>query len=254
MNKTVTIALLLAVAALAGCVAADEVAYRRGLEYEYGWGAVRQNYASAANMYRKAAEMGHADSQARLGAMYGDGKGVPRDYAEAARWYRLAADQGDSWGQHKLAHLYEDGKGVPRDDPEAVRLMWLSAEDGIAGSQAHLGVRYEQGQGVEQDYATALKWYRKGAEGGDLIAQKGMGSLYLDGRGAERDMVKAWKWLTIALETGRNSNQTMREYFKPEIDEATRLLAEATQAMTPDETAKAEKLAAEWLERQKKAE
>ena len=44
--------------------------------------------------YRLAAEQGLAEAQNKLGALYGDGKGVPQDYTEAAKWYRLAAEQG----------------------------------------------------------------------------------------------------------------------------------------------------------------
>ena len=44
------------------------------------------------DLFRQAAEQGHADAQFNLGNMYANGEGVPEDDAEAARWYRMAAE------------------------------------------------------------------------------------------------------------------------------------------------------------------
>ena len=49
----------------------------------------------AVKWYRKAAEQGHAPAQYNLGAMYGNGEGVPEDYVQAYAWLNLAAAQGD---------------------------------------------------------------------------------------------------------------------------------------------------------------
>ena len=64
-----------------------------GLKYDTGDG-VPQDYAEAANWYRKAAEQGYAKAQFNLGTMYDEGRGVRQDFAEAAKWYRKAKDQG----------------------------------------------------------------------------------------------------------------------------------------------------------------
>jgi TPR repeat protein len=56
--------------------------------------------------------------------MYQSGKGVPQDYAEAANWYRKAAEQGLSTAQTNLGNLYSGGRGVPLDRVHAY--MWLS--------------------------------------------------------------------------------------------------------------------------------
>ena len=79
----------------------------------------RGDYATAARLYRLAAEQGLAEAQNNLGALYGDGKGVPQDYTEAVKWYRLSAEQGLAEAQNKLGALYGDGKGVPQDYTEA---------------------------------------------------------------------------------------------------------------------------------------
>ncbi len=43
--------------------------------------------------YRKAAEQGYAPAQYGLGAMYGNGYGVPQDYVQAHMWFNLAGAQ-----------------------------------------------------------------------------------------------------------------------------------------------------------------
>ena len=62
---------------------------------DQGMAAYRaRSYASAAELFRKAAEMGYAPAQYNLGYCYKYGDGVPRDLAVSAEWYRKAAEQG----------------------------------------------------------------------------------------------------------------------------------------------------------------
>jgi TPR repeat protein len=52
---------------------------------------VKQNPATALAWFRKAAERGYPDSQARLGLLYRKGISVKPDKVEAFMWYSLAA-------------------------------------------------------------------------------------------------------------------------------------------------------------------
>jgi TPR repeat protein len=61
--------------------------------YAEGQG-VKQDFAEAANWYRKAADQEYAGAQNELGSLYENGQGVPQDYTEAANWYRKAAGHG----------------------------------------------------------------------------------------------------------------------------------------------------------------
>ena len=61
-----------------------------GFRYENGFG-VPQNYAAAADLYRRAAEQGDAFGQSRLGLSYDKGHGVPQDFSVAYKWLELAA-------------------------------------------------------------------------------------------------------------------------------------------------------------------
>ena len=49
---------------------------------------------AVAKWYKKAAEQGHAQAQARIGRCYARGWGVERNIREAMKWYLKAAAQG----------------------------------------------------------------------------------------------------------------------------------------------------------------
>ena len=75
--------------------------FSRALLYYRGQG-VTQDYSEAARLLRQAADKGHAEAQATLGAAYQLGRGVPQDYAQAAAWYKKAAEQGFPFAQNAL--------------------------------------------------------------------------------------------------------------------------------------------------------
>lgn len=64
-----------------------------------------QNYAEAAEWYRKAAEQGNANAQYSLGHMYLFGQGVRQDSREAANWFQKAAERGNSAARKRLKNI-----------------------------------------------------------------------------------------------------------------------------------------------------
>ena len=89
------------------------------------------------------------------------------------RWYRLAAEQGDKNGQLNLGAMYYNGKGVPKDHVQAARWYRRAAKQGYVPAQFHLGEMYYNGEGVPQDYVTSHMWYNLGAATGVVRASKG---------------------------------------------------------------------------------
>ena len=49
------------------------------------------DYATALRLWRRLADQGDAAAQTMLGAMYNDGRGVPKDYVRPHMWSNLAA-------------------------------------------------------------------------------------------------------------------------------------------------------------------
>ncbi len=117
-----------------------EVQFNRGLQFATGSGAA-QDYAQAADWYRKAAEQNHGLAQFNLGVMYARGQGVVRDDAQAVVWFGRAASLGDAGGQHHMGRNCQSASinGLPADAPEsrieAYKWFQLSAAQGYKDSE-----------------------------------------------------------------------------------------------------------------------
>ncbi len=238
--------------------------------YGYGKG-VPQDYIEAEKWYRLAAEQGIAVAQNNLGTMYNNGEGVAQDYAEAVRWYRKAAEQNYAIAQFNLANMYNNGKGVREDYAEALKWYRRAAEQGFANAQFILGNIYQgmgaimadenatdeeitiatafgphdyAGLGVPPDHIEAAKSYRKAAEQGLVIAQYHICVLYQLGLGVPPDYVQAHMWCSLMKRSGLPEQKEL----------ATETLAMFVEQMTPEQIAKAQRLASEWMKKHGKAE
>ena len=94
-----------------------------------------------------------------------------QDYVTAAKLYRISADQGDALAQVSLGVMYDNGQGVTKDYKKAVKWYRLSADQGDADAQINLGLMYVNGQGVIQDYVRAHMWWNISASSGDKNAE-----------------------------------------------------------------------------------
>ena len=76
---------------------------------------VSQDHTKALNWFRRAAELGDAESQFHLGGMYKYGTGgLPQNRVEAEKWYRKAAEQGHANSQFELGRMYDLEGGLPK--------------------------------------------------------------------------------------------------------------------------------------------
>ena len=100
---------------------------------------------------RRLAAQGRSTPRRHLGFLYYCGQGVPQDYAQAAQWYRKAADQGDELAQFQVGEMYRQGQGVPQDYAQAVDWLRKSAEQGFDEAAWSLAEMYSLGQGLPQD-------------------------------------------------------------------------------------------------------
>ena len=76
---------------------------------------------AAAKWYEKAAELGLAPAEYRIGNFYEKGLGVDRDIAKAKTWYQMAAEQGNASAMHNLAVLFAMGADGAADNESAAR-------------------------------------------------------------------------------------------------------------------------------------
>ena len=92
--------------------------------------------------------------------------GIQPDPAKAAELFRFAAERGHALAQAQLAQMYHSGEGVvAQDGTEATKWYRLAAEQGDLDSQLALGMMHAEGELVAQDFVKALKWVNIAASG-----------------------------------------------------------------------------------------
>jgi len=153
------------------------------------------------------AEKGLAEDQFALGVAYFKGEGVPQDYAQAAQWYRKAAVQRHVKAQANFASLCYLGKGVQQDFTAALHWYREAAAQGNAHAMYNVAVMTSHGQGTAPDEKEALVWYRKAAEAGQVQAQLRLGDMISAMHGTEKDIAEAAQWLRKAAEQGNAQAQ-----------------------------------------------
>ena len=153
MRRVTTLVIL---AALTGGAHAD---FDKGLE---AWN--KGDYQAALAEFRPAAEKGDARAQFYLGEAFNKGRGEVQDFAEAANWYRKAAAQNNVDAQETLCSMYFFGQaGITQDYGEAIKYCSPAGKQGKP-YPAYLGAyMYEFGKGVDTDLAQAAALYKVAA-------------------------------------------------------------------------------------------
>lgn len=185
---------------------------------------------SAAVLFRKAAEQGHAIAQFNLALMYELGRGVAKDEQQAVFWYQKAANQGHAVAQTCLSSMFSEGRGVAKNDQEAAYWFRKAADQGHPKAQFNLGLMYELGSGVIKNDKLAAYWYQAAAEQGFTMAQWCLGSIYAN---VFNDSIEAHKWFNIAYAQGETDAIESRERVE--------------QRMTPQQLSEAERRAETWI-------
>lgn len=144
-------------------------------------------------------------SMAALAHILRTGEGVPADKPRAAELYRRAAGMGDADSQYDLAMMLDSGDGIPVDRDEAERWFREAAEGGDNDARLCLGgILYERG-----DYAGAEGMFSDAALDNDVKAMYNLALLYLGGELGYKDPAKAEEWLETASDEGFAFAQTM---------------------------------------------
>lgn len=174
-----------------------------------GKGTTR-NIIQSVELFKKAAIIGDAEAQFRLGRCYYEsGEGVIVNADEAVKWLEKAANQNNPKALALLGKCYNKGNGVRKDSNKADEL-WRKAfpklkelaEKDDAEGQFYLGLSYFNGAGVTENPAQAFEWSLKAAEQGNTRAQLMVGELYRNGEVVEKDDSQAVSWYRKAADQG----------------------------------------------------
>ena len=93
------------------------------------------------------------------------------DFELAAELYRLAAEQGHADAQYALGAMTENGRGVKANLKRALYYYNLAAEQGHVNAQVNLGVVYVKGETDIQDFVKAHMWFNLAAAQGNKTAR-----------------------------------------------------------------------------------
>lgn len=104
----------------------------------------RSNPAQAAQLLKRAAELGNAEAQNALGELYQSGRGVPKDFEIAARYFAQAARQGDADGAKNIGIAFARGQGVERNAVQAYFWLGISALGVVSQSMPQVDTRIRE--------------------------------------------------------------------------------------------------------------
>ena len=168
-----------------------------GLLAWHGKGGYDEDHGEAAQLFRRASNLGYAPAQVNTADMTYNGEGgLIVDKGEAARLYSLAAEQGNLVAAVHLAHMLLLGDGVDADPARARALLEDAAGHGDPDACYHLGVMHYHGNAAAglraPDKARAARLLRVAANGNDPDAQRALAKMYELGEGGlEMDLEEA---------------------------------------------------------------
>lgn len=179
---------------------AGQTAAPLSLSY-FAYGAYQRGlYATALKVALRAAADDDPNAAALIGWLYEEAKGVKQDLAKAAGWYAVAADLGSAEAQNRLAAMFLTGRGVPEDPGRAADGFAAAAEAGSADAAYSLALLILKGNGRERDLTEAFRYMKQAAEGGEPAAQYALAVMYDEGQGTVPDEVAATRWFGRAAQ------------------------------------------------------
>ncbi|RMZ84344.1 hypothetical protein DV738_g547, partial [Chaetothyriales sp. CBS 135597] len=131
---------------------------------------VPRNIAAAKINIEKAAYLGFAKAQLRMGSAYELGElGCPFDAALSMHYYNLAARQGEPEAEMGISKWFLCGQeGVfEKNETLAFEYAERAALDGLETAQFAMGYFYEVGIHVKPDFSKAKEWYRQASDNGN---------------------------------------------------------------------------------------
>ena len=179
--------------------------YMMGLVYLNGSSSIDVDVEKAIEYFKKAYELGNSAAAYRIGALYYEGKLLPKDYKKAIEWFNKGVEKNGTWSMLSLYWIYDtdnpDTKDL-HDDNKAYNLLKKAMSHGNGNAYDKLGYWYTLGKCVEKDDQKAFELYKKAAELDSSNGMLNVGVNYLAGRGTAPDTLAAEKMWIKAAERG----------------------------------------------------
>jgi len=150
---------------------------------------------------KKAADLGLARAQKKLGDLLWFGSGCAINHTKAYEYYMLAANQGEAEAFADLGWLYKYGQGVGKNIEKAVECFERSAAFHNPYGLVYLGRCYLYGEGKDKDEIKGMELIKE-ASNENGYGKTWLGICYLKGYGVQKDETKAFNLFKEAKEAG----------------------------------------------------
>lgn len=162
-------------------------------KYRVGSGVVR-NEGKAAELYRKAADMGNAEAQTRFAEALFDGRGVARDPAGSRAWLEKASRQGNARAECDLGVMLTNGLDIAQDRANGLRYLQAAARLGDGYAEDYLGQLAESGLTGDPSSSEAYMHYLKASEMGSAWGAYNVARMHERGIGVYKNPSEALRW------------------------------------------------------------
>lgn len=196
----------------------------------------QNNFEEAFLITKKAAFLGHPESQYNFGYFYQIGTLVDQNDSLAHIWYMKSAKQGWADAQYKMAYNYGTGRGVKKNMQESSKWLIECSKKGDEECIFQLAGFYKDGIGLSRSFEKFIYWFKilsKKENPEDLqksgfitSARLTLARLYRDGEAIEKDLVKSYMWYLIYNEGKVDFSSFQQEEVISEIKELEKELYE----------------------------
>lgn len=152
------------------------------------------NEGKAAELYRKAADMGNVEAQTRLAEALFDGRGVAHDTTGARAWLEKAARQGNARAECDLGVILTSGLDIAQDRAKGLRYLEAAARLGDGYAEDYLGQLAESGSTEDPSSSEAYMHYLKAAENGSAWGAYNAARMNERGIGVYKNPSEALRW------------------------------------------------------------
>jgi TPR repeat protein len=152
------------------------------------------NEGKAAELYRKAANMGNAEAETRLAEALFDGRGVAHDAAGARAWLEKAARQGNARAECDLGIMLSSGLDIAEDRANGLRYLQAAAHMSDGYAEDYLGQLAESGSTDDPSFSEAYMHYLKASENGSAWGAYNVARMHERGIGVYKNPTEALRW------------------------------------------------------------
>ncbi|WP_165452256.1 tetratricopeptide repeat protein [Paenibacillus thalictri] len=164
---------------------------------------MRSNSREMVELFKQAAELGHAEAPYLLAVYYQENGSSGGDCTQALSWFQTAANRGCEQARRSYAEFhYELALKAKKYNEYKVTVPAYekAARAGHAGAANNLGVLYANGEGVAPNVQTSVYWYDIAAKGGNTNAMWNLAHCCLNGAGLKKSRQQALYWFEQAAE------------------------------------------------------